>query len=83
VLLYENVLDKRASVAFKIDPSKEEEECTEAINAYFSSDIIVNKREKIASEMTLFLDSCIKDYKRIYHTSFHEWKAELTSFIKY
>lgn len=82
VLLYENVLDKRASVVFKIDPSKEEE-CTEAINAYFSSDIIVNKREKIASEMTLFLDSCIKDYKRIYHTSFHEWKAELTTFIKY
>lgn len=82
VLLYENVLDKRASVAFKIDPSKEEE-CTEAINAYFSSDIIVNKREKIASEMTLFLDSFIKDYKRIYHTSFHEWKAELTTFIKY
>lgn len=82
VLLYENVLDKRASVVFKIDPSKEEE-CTEAINAYFSSDIIVNKREKIASEMTLFLDSCIKDYKRIYHTSFHEWKVELTSFIKY
>ena len=82
VLMYENVLDKRASVVFKIDPSKEEE-CTEAINSYFSSDIIVNKREKIASEMTLFLDSCIKDYKRIYHTSFHEWKAELISFIKY
>jgi hypothetical protein len=81
VLLYENVLDKRSSVIFKIDPTKEEE-CTEAVNAYFSSDIIVNKREKLATEMTLFLDSGIKDYKRIYHTSFNEWKTELLAYIK-
>ena len=80
-LLYENVLDKRSSVIFKIDPTKEDE-CTEAINAYFSSDIIVNKREKLATEMTLFLDSGIKDYKRIYHTSFNEWKTELLAYIK-
>ena len=82
VLLYENVLDKRASVLFQIEPGMTEE-CSEAINAYFSSEEIEDKREKIANERTLFIESCIKDYKRIYHNSFSEWKSDLLSYLKH
>ena len=82
VLLYENVLDKRASVLFQIEPGKIEE-CAEVINSYFSSDKIEDKRQKIANESTLFIESGIKDYKRIYHNSFSEWKSDLLSYLKY
>ena len=82
VLLYENVLDKRASVLFQIEPGKIEE-CAEVINSYFSSDKIEDKRQKIAYESTLFIESGIKDYKRIYHNSFSEWKSDLLSYLKY
>ena len=80
ILLYENVLDNRASVLFTIDDSQAEK-CIEIINDYFSSHLIVNKREKIASDITQFLDSGIKDYKRIYHTTLHEWETELLAYI--
>ena len=80
ILLYENVLDNRASVLFTIDDSQAEK-CIEIINDYFSSHLIVNKREKIASDITQFLDSGIKDYKRIYHTTLYEWETELLAYI--
>ena len=80
ILLYENVLDNRASVLFRIDDSQAEK-CVEIINDYFSSHLIVNKREKIASDITQFLDSGIKDYTRIYHTTLYEWKTELLAYI--
>lgn len=80
ILLYENVLDNRASVLFTIDDSQAEK-CVEVINDYFSSHLIVNKREKIASDITLFLDSGIKDYKRIYHTTLCEWETELLAYV--
>lgn len=81
VLLYENVLDKRASVLFKIEPGKIEK-CSDAINAYFSSDKIEDKREKLANEMTQFIETSIKVYKRIRHESFPQWKSELLSYLK-
>ena len=80
ILLYENVLDNRASVLFTIEDSQAEK-CVEVINDYFSSHLIVNKREKIASDITQFLDSGIKDYKRIYHTTLYEWETELLAYI--
>lgn len=78
VLLYENVLDDRASVLFYINHDCSAD-AIKAINDYFSSDIMENKRQKLAEDMTQFVDSGIKGYKRIYHTSFHDWKNELES----
>lgn len=78
ILLYENVLDDRSSVIFFINPDCDAE-AIKAINEYFSSDLIENKRQKLAEDMTRFVDSGIKDYKRIYHNSFYEWKSELDS----
>lgn len=77
-LLYENVLDDRASVIFYIDHDCNTE-AIKAINDYFSSNLMENKRQKLAEDLTRFVDSGIKGYKRIYHTSFHDWKTELES----
>ena len=81
VLLYENVLDKRASVVFQIEPGKIEE-CADVINGYFSSDKIENKREKLANDITQFTESGIRNYKRICHNSFSDWESELLCYLR-
>lgn len=81
VLLYENVLDDRSSVVFFVNPGCDVE-AIKSINEYFSSDLIENKRQKLAEDMTRFIDSGIKDYRRIYHNSFYEWKSELDSITR-
>ncbi|MCR5314381.1 MAG: hypothetical protein K6E52_00595 [Bacteroidaceae bacterium] len=75
VVVFENVLENRSSIAFIIDPNQYDK-AINSISGYFSSDEI-NKREYLSTNYVQFQNSGIKKMKRIIHNDYSQWQKDI------
>ena len=80
LLIYENASDEsRSSILFQVRAS-EFEEAIEVIRSFFASSE-ANKRQRLAQSTIRIKSPSILAYRRIHHTNFYDWQANLSSIL--
>lgn len=76
-IIYENVSDEsRSSILFSIHTSQFNQ-AIEVIRTFFASRE-ANKRQRLSQSTIKFKSSSIISYRRIHHTTFFEWRSNLS-----